>query len=881
MAEKKEDEDVEIIRNVLSVQHVPVVGSLAWDKLQFLLHSLCDRISSQAARLEKAEEQGKSLANFKDELNLLSQNAAAAAKADKEAEAQKQAKFLEVFETRLKALEELLAPLKAIPNFASILAQLGDMPKRVSVVEVGLQDAGTRLSSLDSHVHQIDNDLRELDSEVAQKGGGTGGGTDLAERIKSLEQQLEEFQALMNQITKAHTADLEAIQKVQRTLRAELEAKPLGQVSEDGSNNAGLNELQKRLERKADIDVVEQLIRASTNTKDGLEALARVMEELKKGIKNSTGFSVSTGSETDKSISNSGGGDDRIKKLEEALAALTNKLSTKADRGAIDEIQLKLASGGGGDNGGGGGDGALTDIIAKKVDRDEMQELMKGFGGGGSLKELMEKINAVNNSVVALAERSDLAVLLAKRAEQIAHPAATIHGAGGHTDDEEIQQVVNEHANRIMVYADMLLQMQVVLATKADNSTLSALRDIVDKMQAEAGGATKAALEAQEKTQEQMKATIKSHEKMLVKLLEDVGILGKGVLIMSGHDDEFHPDKFPPSPSYTPSSQGVIPSAPITPNSTERGNDGTKGGGGGGAIGSVTNITNVSTTQINTPSSTPASPPSSPNVQATSSVKNNSATSGLAVNPTLPTPPLPAASSEPIVSKPSQRPSANPALEAIEAAPKVVPISTTNKKRSITPTRKNSRFGTAGSTVRQASVLHITNIQEASQAVADSKYRETLSLLEDAINEKKLEPKENVAVLKRLVIEVEKMSVELENNLILIDNLEQGKVDKIDFQALAKIVKELKAMENAMLSGKPILGFKCMSCNHDLERLNPTPGPQIPTGQMPRSFLSMLSAERIFSMNKQDESPSRSPLSSREGNTRSNESKKTTKKQNT
>lgn len=53
---------------------------------------------------------------------------------------------------------------------------------------------------------------------------------------------------------------------------------------------------------------------------------------------------------------------------------------------------------------------------------------------------------------------------------------------------------------------------------------------------------------------------------------------------------------------------------------------------------------------------------------------------------------------------------------------------------------------------------------------------------QDAINAKKLEPKENVAVLKRLVLEIEKMSVELENNLILIDNLEQTKVDKIDFQ---------------------------------------------------------------------------------------------------
>jgi hypothetical protein len=44
---KAEDEDVAIIRSVLSVQHVPVVATMAWDKLQFLLGSLCDRISSQ------------------------------------------------------------------------------------------------------------------------------------------------------------------------------------------------------------------------------------------------------------------------------------------------------------------------------------------------------------------------------------------------------------------------------------------------------------------------------------------------------------------------------------------------------------------------------------------------------------------------------------------------------------------------------------------------------------------------------------------------------------------------------------------------------------------------------------------------------------------
>lgn len=57
-------------------------------------------------------------------------------------------------------------------------------------------------------------------------------------------------------------------------------------------------------------------------------------------------------------------------------------------------------------------------------------------------------------------ERSDLAVLLAKRAELIAHPVASLQ-RGSTTDDEEIQFVVNEHANRIMVYSDMLLQLQV------------------------------------------------------------------------------------------------------------------------------------------------------------------------------------------------------------------------------------------------------------------------------------------------------------------------------------------------------------------------------------------------------------------------------------
>lgn len=54
--------------------------------------------------------------------------------------------------------------------------------------------------------------------------------------------------------------------------------------------------------------------------------------------------------------------------------------------------------------------------------------------------------------------------------------------------------------------------------------------------------------------------------------------------------------------------------------------------------------------------------------------------------------------------------------------------------------------------------------------------------MQEALNSRKIEPKENVAVLKKLVLEVEKMSTELENNLGLLDNLEANKAEKADVQ---------------------------------------------------------------------------------------------------
>ena len=216
-----------------------------------------------------------------------------------------------------------------------------------------------------------------------------------------------------------------------------------------------------------------------------------------------------------------------------------------------------------------------------------------------------------------------------------------------------------------------------------------------------------------------------------MQLLEDVGILGKGVMIMSGHDDEFHPNNIPPSPALTTSTQGAIPSVPMTPNSI---------GEGGEDV-------------LKSRSSTPASPPASPSVPA----KRTSIRSPLATAPgfTLPTafaeskpfafasddfepfahasadfaPSAYDANHEPLVSK-TPRPSANPAMDAILGAPIVAPNSI-GRHHPSPPLRKHSRFGSPGSTVHgHGSILHITTIQDAHTAVAESKYRETLSLLE-------------------------------------------------------------------------------------------------------------------------------------------------------
>lgn len=51
----------------------------------------------------------------------------------------------------------------------------------------------------------------------------------------------------------------------------------------------------------------------------------------------------------------------------------------------------------------------------------------------------------------------------------------------------------------------------------------------------------------------------------------------------------------------------------------------------------------------------------------------------------------------------------------------------------------------------------------------------------------------------------------------------------------------------AMLAGKPLTGYKCMSCDHPLERLNSKRAEHVPGGSLPKSNWAQMSAERIYS----------------------------------
>jgi archaellum component FlaC len=135
------------------------------------------------------------------------------ANADRAVEAEKQKKFWDQIEARLTALENNIAPLQT-----GQMPVLVALPDRLTVLETRTNSLEGNFHDMETHVSQMDADLQELDADFTAKEARDSGLSpqEMTEKIKNLEAQLEAFRELMQQVTKAQTADLEAIQKAQR-----------------------------------------------------------------------------------------------------------------------------------------------------------------------------------------------------------------------------------------------------------------------------------------------------------------------------------------------------------------------------------------------------------------------------------------------------------------------------------------------------------------------------------------------------------------------------------------------------------------------------------------------------------------------------------------
>ncbi|MCO5565120.1 hypothetical protein L7F22_018791 [Adiantum nelumboides] len=210
-----EDGDLQTIRDVLSVHHVPVVASLHWDKLHSILHSLCDRIATQALRLEKAEEQGKNFLGLKDELGQLCQNAVKEMKDAKEIEVEQQQQWSQMVEERLQALQQGVdANSNNVKRFDDL-----DVPSTLGRLDA-LEEANKKLDRLDAleeatkHLEAIQaSQPISLDSLNQKLEELVVDFEEQSEKLHTLEEQNEKLKLQLDQMGKSNASDLEALQQ--------------------------------------------------------------------------------------------------------------------------------------------------------------------------------------------------------------------------------------------------------------------------------------------------------------------------------------------------------------------------------------------------------------------------------------------------------------------------------------------------------------------------------------------------------------------------------------------------------------------------------------------------------------------------------------------
>ncbi|KAH7433398.1 hypothetical protein KP509_07G067400 [Ceratopteris richardii] len=439
----------------------------------------------------------------------------------------------------------------------------------------------------------------------------------------------------------------------------------------------------------------------------------------------------------------------------------------------------------------------LQELISQKADRDELLQLhdsiyrqQKPEGSVSQLpfhlplqypqapshgsenidneafKSLMLEVDSLNDKMKKLEERSDLNVLITKRLENFAQPAATV--AENTESLNEVKAAINEHADRMMEYADTLLQMEALLASKADASGLQALRQSILELKKRSKESTLgihpplsgSISHTIQPSQYALAAEkVQQHEMMLDKLLKDMQLLGAGILVLSGHN------------------YGENQGTEIEKKEQ---------------AGQEAQETNLEAYHIGG------------SIEEKHEKQN---------------------------------------LLADGSAADVTHYPLTHADSKDHASQLNDEI--SGQPYGQISGQNET-----------ANTQNTIMEVEEALQERLIKPKGDADVVNKLAEEFLPLSNKLKELNDTLRNLQDNTAEKDELNKMKNYLKQrLDRAETAMFSGKGLPGFKCMSCAHRLEKLNPNRAEFVPTNSMPRQVLPMHSAERLYHRDGELDSP--------------------------
>ncbi|KAH7436016.1 hypothetical protein KP509_06G089500 [Ceratopteris richardii] len=481
MAEPEvEDKDLQTIRDVLSVHHVPVVASLHWDKLHSVLHSLCDQIATQASRLEKAEEQGKNFLVLKDELGQLCQNAVKEMRDAKEAEAEQQQRWSQTVEERLQALQQ---GINANATNIKRIDALEEASKKLDRLDA-LEEATKNLEAIQaSHPISLDTlnqKIEELAVEFEEQ----------SEKLHLLEEQNERMKAQLDQMRKTTASDMEALQQYCRNLRSDFELKFLvdvgklpstteGEVSPSSKAKleAAVAELQNRMQKKADVDELEKISQSTQLVKDAFENIQSNVIELQSQFRR-----LSAGSRRVSRVSFSAG----LGSQDFQVPFADSKLST------IDELSPKLVD-------------ELTKDVKLAIEKHD-KELLKVQRDFGLVGKSILILSGHLHDYLRLASIKDPAEKMVKVLEGLGEEVPIVLPADSITNKRSSRLLsgsisgatINEHLQLSNTSPSARLSSLGTLDQMDNNSTFEAISEALRTNKFEAKGSVKAIVKISE-----------------------------------------------------------------------------------------------------------------------------------------------------------------------------------------------------------------------------------------------------------------------------------------------------------------------------------------------------------------------------------------------